>query len=268
MGDDLNEDLVMQKWFRERKASVTIDSGIESIMSDDCSISVDLDPALTVRREYNFGSSRSRMNYVSRSGSIDIDESLMEIDGGENDNSTDYPTEEEQKEIRESIFPCSCAFHYKNTLVDQLVLVPMSSVIEGILFPPKTMITSVPRAFQKALKELGAREVKFSPWKIYLGKWERRIWSCEIGARKLLLHEAYLSVRVTDSIICRNPHRICVESLMQIEGVPGGGSFVKWKLCITSPKADAPVADQCRITITAAAASPLGSWFKGIKFNN
>lgn len=51
---------------------------------------------------------------------------------------------------------------------------------------------------------------------------------------------------------------------MQVDGVPGGGCFVKWKLCATSPgEGTVNVQDQCRITITAAAAAPLGSWFKG-----
>lgn len=185
-----------------------------------------------------------------------------------NENSEDFnyenvTTEEEQKEVRESILPCSCAFHYKNTLIDQLILVPMPSMTEGLLFSRKSSLTSVPIAFQRTLKELGAKNVKFSPWKIYLGKWERRIWSCDLPARKLLLHEAYLNIKVTDSIISRQPNKICVESLMQIDGIPGGGSFIKCKLCVTSPKTDSPASEQCRITITAAAASPLGSWFKG-----
>ena len=47
---------------------------------------------------------------------------------------------------------------------------------------------------------------------------------------------------------------------MQIDSIPGGGSFVKWKLCATSPDPGSlSSGDQCRITITAAAASPLGS---------
>lgn len=176
---------------------------------------------------------------------------------------TIHKTEEEQEEVGESILPCSCVFHYKNTLVDQIVLVSLPSIMEGLLFSPRSSLTSVPRAFQKTLKELGARDVKFSPWKVYLGKWERRTWSCELPARKLLLHDAYLNIKVTDSIIARQNNKICVESLMQIDGIPGGGSFVKWKLCATSPDLESPVGEQCRITITAAAASPLGSWFKG-----
>lgn len=173
-------------------------------------------------------------------------------------------TEEEQKEVRESILPCSCSFHYKDTLVDQLILVPLPQMIEGLLFSSKTSLSSVPKAFQRTLKELGARDVKFSPWKVYLGKWERRIWSCELPARKLLIQDTYLNIKVTDSIISRQNNKICVESLMQIDGIPGGGSFIKWKLCGTSPNSDSLVAkEQCRITITAAAASPLGSWFKG-----
>lgn len=173
-------------------------------------------------------------------------------------------TEEEQKEVRESILPCSCSFHYKDTLVDQLILVPLPQMIEGLLFSSKTSLSSVPKAFQRTLKDLGARDVKFSPWKVYLGKWERRIWSCELPARKLLIQDTYLNIKVTDSIISRQNNKICVESLMQIDGIPGGGSFIKWKLCGTSPNSDSLVAkEQCRITITAAAASPLGSWFKG-----
>lgn len=220
---------------------------------------------LTVRREYNFGTSRTKLFPFKHSGSID-EHITDQFETTANQDDSEYATvetEEEQKEVRESILPCSCAFHYKNTLVDQLVLVPMSSMTEGLLFSRKSSLTSVPLAFQKTLKELGAREVKFSPWKIYLGKWERRVWSCELPARKLLLHEAFLTIKVTDSIISRQANRICVESLMQIDGIPGGGSFVKWKVCITSPKIDSPSSEQCRITITAAAASPLGSWFKG-----
>ena len=148
-------------------------------------------------------------------------------------------------------------------LLDQLILIPMSSLIEGLLFTQKNSLSSVPRAFQKTLKELGAREIKFSPWKVYLGKWERRTWCCELPARKLLLHDAFLAIKVTDSVITRQFNKICIESLMQIGGVPGGGSFVKWKLCATSPSNDSAASDQCRVTITAAAASPLGSWFKG-----
>ena len=77
------------------------------------------------------------------------------------------------------------------------------------------------------------------------------------------LHDAFLNIKVTDSIITRQNKKICVESLMQIEGIPGGGSFIKWKLCATSPDSESPAVEQCRITISAAAASPLGSWFKG-----
>lgn len=216
-----------------------------------------------MRREYNFGTSRTKLFPFKHSGSIDehITDQFEIIENQEDHNYV--ATEEEQKEVRESILPCSCAFHYKNTLIDQLILVPMSSMTEGLLFSRKSSLTSVPLAFQRTLKELGARDVKFSPWKVYLGKWERRVWSCELPARKLLLHEAFLSLKVTDSIISRHPDRICIESLMQIDGIPGGGSFVKWKVCVTSPKTDSPASEQCRITITAAAASPLGSWFKG-----
>lgn len=196
-----------------------------------------------------------------------IDEQKTENNGEISSKDHEYDnfieTEEEQKEIRESILPCACAFHYKIMLVDQLILVPLPQIIERLLFSPKTSLTSVPRAFQRTLKELGAKEVNFSPWKIYLGKWERRVWNCEIPARKLLLHDTYLSVKVTDSIITRQNSKLCVESLMQIDGIPGGGSFVKWKLCATAPKAESPSLEQCRITITAAAAAPLGSWFKG-----
>lgn len=218
---------------------------------------------LTVRREYNFGTSRTKLFPFK---------SLEAVDAPFSDNIEEMPskpiegfiqTEEEQKEIKESILPCSCAFHYKTTLVDQLILVPLPQIMEELLFSPKSSLTSVPRAFQRTLKELGAKDVKFSPWKIYLGKWERRVWSCELPSRKLLLNDVYLSIKVTDSIINRQNNKICVESLMQIDGIPGGGSFVKWKLCATSPKADSPSSEQCRITITAAAAAPLGSWFKG-----
>lgn len=211
---------------------------------------------LTVRREYNFGTSRTKLYSF-------IEDRYSEINVTEGSEGHIEETEEEQKEVRESILPCSCAFHYKNTLVDQLVLVSLPSIIESLLFSPKSSLTSVPRAFQKTLRELGAKEVKFSPWKLYLGKWERRTWSCELPARKLLLHDAFLNIKVTDSIIARQNNKICVESLMQIEGIPGGGSFVKWKLCATSPDSESPISEQCRITITAAAASPLGSWFKG-----
>lgn len=107
-------------------------------------------------------------------------------------------------------------------------------------------------------------EVSFSPWKVYLGRWERRVWSCQLPATKLLLSDALISVKVTDSIISRGEHRVCIESLMQVDGVPGGGCFVKWKLCATAPtNTSINAQDQCRITITAAAAAPLGSWFKG-----
>lgn len=83
-------------------------------------------------------------------------------------------------------------------------------------------------------------------------------------ASKLLLSDGLLTIKVTDSIIFRQPGKVCIESLMQVDGVPGGGCFVKWKLCATSPgEGTVNVQDQCRITITAAAAAPLGSWFKG-----
>lgn len=108
-------------------------------------------------------------------------------------------------------------------------------------------------------------DVKFSPWKVYLGKWERRTWSCQLPATKILLTDSFLTVKVTDSVISRQRHRVCVESLMQVEGVPGGGCFVKWKLCMTGPGGDTALAEQCRVTITAAAAAPLGSWFKGTR---
>ena len=212
---------------------------------------------LTVRREYNFGTSRTKLYSFIEERNSDL------VTNGEKLEEGTQETEEEQKEVRESILPCSCVFHYKNTLVDQLVLVPLNSMMEGLLFSPKSSLTSVPRSFQKTLRELGARDVKFSPWKVYLGKWERRTWSCELPARKLLLHDAFLSIKVTDSIITRQNNKLCVESLMQIDGIPGGGSFVKWKLCATSPDPGSLSGDQCRITITAAAASPLGSWFKG-----
>lgn len=218
---------------------------------------------LTVRREYNFGTSRTKM-ISSKSFELTEEQFSNVIDTTNQDEGHHIETEEEQKEVRESILPCSCTFHYKNTLMDQLILVPLPQMMESLLFSSKTSLTSVPKAFQRTLKELGAREVKFSPWKVYLGKWERRVWSCELPARKLLLQDAFLTIKVTDSIISRQNNKICVESLMQIEGIPGGGSFVKWKLCGTSPNSDSPVSDEhCRITITAAAASPLGSWFKG-----
>ena len=221
---------------------------------------------MTVRREYNFGTSRAKLFPYKSLEAIDdqTTEKIDEISSKHREYDNDFiDTEEEQKEVRESILPCSCAFHYKITLVDQLILVPLPQIMERLLFSPKTSLTSVPRAFQRTLKELGAKDVNFSPWKIYLGKWERRVWNCEIPARKLLLHDTYLSVKVTDSIITRQNNKLCVESLMQIDGIPGGGSFVKWKLCATSPKAESPSFEQCRITITAAAAAPLGSWFKG-----
>ncbi len=107
-------------------------------------------------------------------------------------------------------------------------------------------------------------DVTFLPWKVYLGKWERRIWSCRLPASKLLLSESLLSIKVTDSVIFRQARKVCIESLMQVDGVPGGGCFVKWKLCATAPSEETVNGqDQCRITITAAAAAPLGSWFKG-----
>lgn len=226
---------------------------------------------LTVRREYNFGTSRAKLLPFTISDAIGEKsaENFSKNYFKDRENNDEFmETEEEQKEVSESILPCSCVFHYKNTLVDQLILLPLPQMMEQLLFSSRTALTSVPRAFQRTLKELGAKEVNFSPWKIYLGKWERRVWSCEIPARKLLLHDAYLSIKVTDSIITRQNNKICVESLMQIDGIPGGGSFVKWKLCATSPKADSPSSEQCRITITAAAAAPLGSWFKGNIFEN
>jgi hypothetical protein len=226
--------------------------------------------SLTVRREYNFGSCRQKvLSYKNSEATLNLcddyfssaaDESIFKQIEPDLDH---IETEEEQKEVRESILPCSCAFHYKDTIVDQLVLVSFSSIMEGLLFARKGSLSCVPRAFQLTLKELDAREVKFSPWKIYMGKWERRIWTCVLPAKKLLLHDALLSIKVTDSIIIRSTSKICVESLMQIDGVPGGGSFVKWKLCATAPSVDSAASEQCRITITAAAASPLGSWFKG-----
>jgi hypothetical protein len=221
---------------------------------------------LTVRREYNFGTSRTKLLPFKSVESVDNHafEKYDEISSKdrEYDNAI-IETEEEQKEVKESILPCSCAFHYKTTLVDQLILVPLPKIMEKLLFSPKTSLTSVPRAFQCTLKELGAKEVKFSPWKIYLGKWERRVWIFKIPARNLLLHDAFLSIKVTDSIITHQSNKLCVESLMQIDGIPGGESFVKWKLCATSPKTESPSFEQCRITISAAAAAPLGSWFKG-----
>lgn len=172
---------------------------------------------------------------------------------------TQDSTDDEQQEMQESILPCQCAFHYKATLIDQLVFVPFDKILEGLLFPAREAPTAVPRAFKNTLRYLGGTEVKFSPWKVYLGKWERRVWSCYLPASKVLLTDSYLHLKVTDSVIVRTLDKVCVESLMQIEGVPGGGCFVKWKLCITS----APTrADQTRVMITAAAASPLGSWFK------
>lgn len=218
---------------------------------------------LTVRREYNFGTSRTKLFPFKSLETLDTPFNYILDEMPSKPIEGFVQTEEEQKETKESILPCSCAFHYKTTLVDQLILLPLPRMMETLLFSPKSSLTSVPRAFQRTLKDLGAKEVKFSPWKVYLGKWERRVWSCELPARKLLLHDAYLSVKVTDSIITRQNNRICVESLMQIDGIPGGGSFVKWKLCATSPKADSPSSEQCRITISAAAAAPLGSWFKG-----
>ena len=221
---------------------------------------------LTVRREYNFGTSRSKI-IPSKNFELFEEQSIDPAPRFKSDEASEekyLDTEEEQQEVQESILPCSCAFHYKNTLIDQLILVQLPQMIEALLFCPKTSLTSVPKAFQQTLKALGAREAKFSPWKVYLGKWERRVWSCQLPARKLLLHDTFLNVKVTDSIISRDNNKICVESLMQIDGIPGGGSFVKWKLCGTSPKSDSTgFEEQCRITITAAAASPLGSWFKG-----
>lgn len=221
---------------------------------------------LSVRREYNFGTSRTKL-YPFKSVKAEdgqANEISDEISSKDREFNNDFmETEEEQKEVKESILPCSCAFHYKTTLIDQLVLVPLPQIVERLLFSSKTSLTSVPKAFQRTLKELGAKEVKFSPWKIYLGKWERRVWNCKIPARNLLLHDSYLSVKVTDSIITRQNNKLCVESLMQIDGIPGGESFVKWKLCATSPKEESPSFEQCRITISAAAAAPLGSWFKG-----
>ena len=221
---------------------------------------------MTVRREYNFGTSRTKFLSFKSNETINYQANEKTSEFLIKDREFDselIETEEEQKEVKESIFPCSCAFHYKTSLVDQLILIPLPRVMERLLFSPKASFTSVPWAFQRSLKELGAKDVKFSPWKIYLGKWERRVWCCEIPARNLLLHDAYLSIKVTDSIINRQNNNICVESLMQIDGVPGGESFVKWKLCATSPKDESPSFEQCRITISAAAAAPLGSWFKG-----
>lgn len=217
---------------------------------------------MNVRREYNFGSNRQKSitlkDLIDESTTV-VDESdptLLEIPTKE--------TEEEQKEVRESILPCECVFHYKTILVDQLVLISMPFLMESLLFTSKNSLTSVPRAFQQTLKTIGAKEINFSPWKVYLNKWERRIWSCTLPARKLLLSESTITIKVTDSVIIRQHNKVCVESLMQIDGVPGGGCFVKWKLCATAPLGDTPLAEQCRITITAAAASPLGAWFKGI----
>jgi hypothetical protein len=45
IGADYNDQILNQKRFRERKTSAITDNGIESIMSNDFSMSGDLDPA-------------------------------------------------------------------------------------------------------------------------------------------------------------------------------------------------------------------------------
>lgn len=42
---DYQDEILNQKRFRERKSSTITDNGIESIMSDDCSLGGDPDPA-------------------------------------------------------------------------------------------------------------------------------------------------------------------------------------------------------------------------------
>ncbi len=127
------------------------ESTMESIMSDDSAsplqtaAAASFDPALTVRREFNFGASR----LPSLSGSDEI--SITPLS-----EATSEETEEEQREVRESIFPCACAFHYKNMIVDQLVLLPLSHVIQSLLFTPKNSPTCAPRAFIEILKQLKA----------------------------------------------------------------------------------------------------------------
>ncbi len=151
-----SEESPAAKRFRERRMSsmtTTAESTtMDSIMSDDTSFPqttpASFDPALTVRREFNFGASR----LPSLTGSDDI---------GTSSSSAPLPeateeTEEEQKEVRESIFPCACAFHYKNTIVDQLVLLPLNHVTQSLLFTPKNSPTCAPRAFIQILKHLRA----------------------------------------------------------------------------------------------------------------
>lgn len=108
-----------------------------------------LDPALTVRREFNFGASR----LPSATGS---DEIGWRTEDAPIDPAAVQETDEEQREVRESIFPCACAFHYKSTIVDQLVLLPLNHVIQALLFTPKNSVTCAPRAFIEILKQLKA----------------------------------------------------------------------------------------------------------------
>lgn len=113
-----------------------------------------VDPALTVRREFNFGA-------ASRLPSLTGSDDFGGVGSGWRSPSLeDSPiaeeTDEEQKEVQGSIFPCACAFHYKTTIVDQLVLLPLNHVTESLLFTPKNSVTCAPRAFIRILKELKA----------------------------------------------------------------------------------------------------------------
>lgn len=144
--------------FRERKLSAAqlSEGGMESIMSEDALAANSFpnnDPALTVRREFNFGASRLPVLLSESRHELSEERATGEA---QNDSST-QETDEEQREVRESIFPCSCAFHYKSTIVDQLVLLPLSSMTERLLFTPKNSLTCAPFAFIQVLKQLGAK---------------------------------------------------------------------------------------------------------------
>lgn len=145
--------------FRERKLSNAqlSEGGMESIMSEDALAMNSFpnnDPALTVRREFNFGASRLPVLLSESRNEISLNE---QTESGDAQASTEQETDEEQREVRESIFPCSCAFHYKSTIVDQLVLLPLSSMTERLLFTPKNSLTCAPFAFIQVLKQLGAK---------------------------------------------------------------------------------------------------------------